>query len=237
MKVKFLHYNQFNAIAWKEYRQLRSIIVTLSLLSLIHISLCFYFTHPDEPIGYGQNTMIVITIIMMPILAFFLGAGARIVEHANRLGSFLRLRPIPLKSLLAYYLGVGIFGYFFWLSLYLVVQVTFFGSEIFCWYSGHSQNSGYPLLSYLNISVLFFALYSIAFCTGMLIPNYLACSGICWSVYGLVFYFLISDRWMELEFWRGELLPFSFYALFIIPIPVLLYGTYRLILEYQEGNW
>ncbi|MBN2328518.1 MAG: hypothetical protein JXR73_15345 [Candidatus Omnitrophica bacterium] len=234
-----MEWKQTLAVLWKEYRQLRSVFA--GLISIVFVLAYLIFILGPEEQNYMELQEVFSGLqfmLFLPALAFFFGCGARMVESANRLESFLYLKPMLLTKRLSTYFLFGLAGWFVWLFFYIFIQVGFFGMEIIRPIKNISTENLHfsnTLVSYFNFTMHYFAAYTVTFSAGILLPNLYFCGGISFGAYFGSLYWIASDNGMGLDLWKSEFLPLSVYILLILPIPILLYATLQIYRRIPMG--
>lgn len=226
---------QFIALAWKEYRQLRSVFIgiTVGVMAILWVASLIDSNKRDYRIIV--ETFYSIFLFTSAILAFFTGAGARLLDSAERLEKFLHLRPIEIINLLTNYFLLGIAGWIVWVTLMVAVQIFFYGFELFnpgsitpiAVNADLIAMKGYPWEMYGISALLYLEFYTIAFCAGNLLHRFSLCIGACSAAYIVVIYIMIHNT---------HHFMFLILDLFFIPIPVLLLGTYFIYRRMELGR-
>ena len=228
------------AIVWKEYRQVRSVLIGLFLLILFIAYLAStYGSRSNYYLKEQQDLFIGLHLFpIIPCLAFFLGAGIRIIENSIHLKSYLHLRPIHRSTLFFSYFIVGMIGWFVWLFLCFSVQVGFFGFDILnpiIDVATKNQITENPFKFYYIFTLLYTFIYTLTFSVCMLYPGFILSCGTCFGGYLFLVYHL-SNYWnLKLYFIEQEFPFVLFTILIILSISILLFLTYRLYHRIQMG--
>lgn len=227
---------QLFALAWKEFRQLRDVFLGMTFILAAISAIALSFQQDKYDFHSIQEMYVILLLISAPCLAFFMGAGARLLDSADRLEHFLWLRPIRFYHLLTVYLFFGLMAWILWLIIFLFIQVGFFGVDLL--QLGKMQKVGenvyrmihstYPWIMYPKATVLYFGLYAVAFFLGNMFNRFSICVGACAAVYVLLFYVLLGNPTLWIVYVYTNSYSAIVYLLFLAPIPILLYIVYRL---------
>ncbi len=224
------------AVAWKEIKQLKLVYILFVLLTILNVYVILEGSSKSD-IDRIQRAFYQMLFFYAPIIAFLLGAGNRINEASGNLESFLIYRPIRRFSIVTVYYLQGVFGWFAWLTLYLLMQAAMYGIDIIRPATYISQGhtvSLIPLTSFVNFTLLYLSVYTATFSIGLLAPHYVYCGFTCAGYYIAAVLLITSDYCMDQN--MGDQLYWAVYAALIASLPIILIPTYSIYKRIQIGG-
>ncbi len=223
------------AVAWKEIKQLKLVYILFVLLTILNVYVILEGSTKSD-IDSIQRTFYQMLFFYAPIIAFLLGAGNRINEASGNLESFLTYRPIRRFSMLTVYYLQGVFGWFAWLTLYLLMQVAMYGIDIIrpATYISYGHTvSLIPLISFMNFTLLYLSVYTATFSIGLLAPHYVYCGFVCSGYYIAAISLITYENYMDQ--YMGAQLYWAVYIALIASLPMILAPTYSIYKRIQIG--
>lgn len=226
---------QFIALAWKEYRQLRSVYIALTLCMVLFVRTLHHIQIESSDYFEMYQLLAGVFVITSILLAFFTGAGARMIDSADRLEKFLPLRPISYSDLFQSYLLFGCFGYLIWMTIYLSIQIVFFHFDLFdpgsvLSFTERSQlpsGLSYPWDTYLIAAFLYLVFYAIAFSAGNLLHRFSHFLGAVSFAYLFTFY---------ITYIAIEANSFKYFTPILAAVVLILYSNYILYQHKEFGK-
>ena len=180
------------AVAWKEFRQIVWILVCFFAITLfIFVPVIRLNPEYDPSNSVFRSRMIQAIIVFAYItsvcLAYFLSVGNRMIEHSQRLDSFLFVRPVSHWTLFKTYYCVGLIGWIVWAFVFVITLMLVTGISPFTHYSQA------PLLyEFAKIALYFFFIYTFTFSAGMIFPTLPFTVGVCVSSF-IIPVFYVND--------------------------------------------
>jgi hypothetical protein len=223
------------AVAWKETKQLKLVYILFVLLTILNVYVIFDSSKKSD-VDMIQRSFYQMLFFYAPIIAFLLGAGNRINEASGNLESFLTYRPIRRFSMVTVYYLQGVFGWFAWLTLYLLMQVVIYGIDIIrpATYitQGHAVTL-IPFISFINLTLLYLSVYTATFSMGLLAPHYVYCGFVCAGYYIAALFLITSDKYLDQ--YMGAQLYWAVYVVLVAILPIILVPTYSIYKRIQIG--